>query len=125
MGNSWPTATGTSVKKFKFFLWYFFQKIFPIPYMLKVTICVPCSETQRSKGLLQLNGFLIKIKLLCYSSVERVCKYDFGLFCKQILLERALFVLVLMTMHISLAFIGEHIFGWSFAWGHDTNICLS
>lgn len=46
----------------------------------------------------------------------------FGLFCKQILLERALFVLVLMTVLISIVFTGEHIFGWSFAWGHDTNI---
>lgn len=62
---------GRLLKSLNFFLWYFFQKIFSIPYMLKVTICVPCSETQRSKGLLQLNGFLIKIKLMCYSSVER------------------------------------------------------
>lgn len=49
----------------------------------------------------------------------------FGLFCKQILLERALFVLVLTTVLISMAFTGEHIFGWSFAWGRDTNIFLS
>lgn len=41
----------------------------------------------------------------------------FGLFCKQILLERALFVLVLMTVLISIAFTGEHIFGWSLGLG--------